>query len=117
MTTPTTYDELLAERQRIDQQLQEMLSKESTNAIETCKGLIAKFSLAPEDLFGGAAKGVKKVSATGKPARTSPGDPDHVVRVVPMKFKDPVSGALWSGRGKTPLWIKDKDREQFLIRT
>lgn len=117
MTTPTTYDELLAERQRIDQQLQEMLSKESTTAIDTCKSLIAKFNLEPEDLFGTGARSTRKVATAGKPARTSPGDPDHVKKIVPMKFKDPVSGALWSGRGKTPLWIKDKDREQYLIRT
>lgn len=31
------------------------------------------------------------------------------------KYRDPASGATWSGRGKPPQWIRDKDREQFLI--
>jgi DNA-binding protein H-NS len=26
-------------------------------------------------------------------------------RKVPAKYKDPVSGKTWSGRGRTPLWV------------
>ena len=32
------------------------------------------------------------------------------------KYQDPVSGAIWSARGKEPAWIKGKNREPFLIR-
>lgn len=31
------------------------------------------------------------------------------------KYRDPASGKEWSGVGKVPGWIKDKDREPFLI--
>lgn len=31
------------------------------------------------------------------------------------KYRDPETGAIWSGRGKEPAWIKGKDREPFLI--
>lgn len=35
---------------------------------------------------------------------------------VPPKYRDPVSGALWTGRGRAPLWIRDHaDRSKFLI--
>jgi DNA-binding protein H-NS len=36
--------------------------------------------------------------------------------IVEQKYRDPDSGATWSGRGKEPAWIKDKDRDAFLIK-
>ncbi|WP_081061933.1 H-NS family nucleoid-associated regulatory protein [Burkholderia territorii] len=29
------------------------------------------------------------------------------------RYFDPVSGAIWSGRGREPHWIRGKDRRQF----
>ncbi|MGX6999407.1 H-NS histone family protein [Caballeronia sp. KNU42] len=31
------------------------------------------------------------------------------------KYRDAVSGATWSGRGRAPHWIVDKNREDFLV--
>ena len=31
------------------------------------------------------------------------------------KYKDPMTGKTWSGRGKTPVWIRGKDFKKFLI--
>jgi DNA-binding protein H-NS len=31
------------------------------------------------------------------------------------KYRDPDSGATWSGRGRAPQWIAGKDRERFLV--
>lgn len=33
----------------------------------------------------------------------------------PALYRDPKSGATWSGRGRAPAWIADKDRKKFLI--
>ena len=33
----------------------------------------------------------------------------------PKKFRDPVSGEEWSGRGAQPRWIQGKDKNMFLI--
>ena len=34
----------------------------------------------------------------------------------PAKYRDPKSGATWSGRGPTPVWLASaKDRSKFLI--
>jgi hypothetical protein len=36
----------------------------------------------------------------------------------PAKYRDPKSGAEWSGRGKAPGWLASvKDRTKFLIAT
>lgn len=31
------------------------------------------------------------------------------------KYRDPMTGKTWSGRGKTPVWIRGKDYKKFLI--
>lgn len=117
MTTTTTsnaYTELLAKRDQIDKELKQMLALESSTAISTCRDLIERFNLTPDMLFS-------SVKAKTKTANAKPEDQENGVpvakKIVPMKFKDPVTGSLWSGRGKTPLWIKEKDRDQFLIRS
>ncbi|EDS82163.1 H-NS histone family protein [Burkholderia pseudomallei S13] len=38
----------------------------------------------------------------------------HASPTVP-KYRDPKTGATWSGRGREPGWIKGKKRERFLI--
>lgn len=31
------------------------------------------------------------------------------------KYRDPMTGKTWSGRGKTPVWLRGKDFKKFLI--
>ena len=46
------------------------------------------------------------VSTARAPARSAP----------PAKYRDPKTGATWSGRGRAPGWIaKAKSRDKFLI--
>lgn len=39
----------------------------------------------------------------------------YIVKVLPARYRDPASGKEWSGRGNAPLWIRGKDRRQFVI--
>lgn len=36
-------------------------------------------------------------------------------RKLEPKYRDPETGKTWCGRGKTPLWLVGKDKEQFKI--
>lgn len=36
----------------------------------------------------------------------------HKARV---RYRDPVTGTTWSGRGKEPLWIRGKNRDDFAV--
>ncbi len=36
--------------------------------------------------------------------------------MVAIKYRDPETNKTWTGRGKPPLWIAGKDREQFLVK-
>ncbi len=36
-------------------------------------------------------------------------------RAVPVKYRDPVTGATWSGRGRPPKWLDGKVKSNYLV--
>ncbi|WP_080420792.1 H-NS histone family protein [Burkholderia ubonensis] len=76
--------------------------KEVQGAVNEIQKLIAEFDLRPEDLFADIQRRSRRVRCRA-PATA--------------KYRDPVSGAVWSGRGRAPRWIAGRDRELFLIET
>lgn len=95
----TTYKELLAQRAELEKQIEAARKDALSSAISQVRALVAEYELTEEDIF--AKKAPRTASATYKP--------------VAPKYRDPVSGATWTGRGKPPLWIAGKDRLPFLI--
>ena len=94
-----TYQELLAQRVALDKKIAETRELEIADAISKARALVADFGLTSADLFG---KG-----------KGSPGKKEGS-KVAP-KYRDPNTGATWTGRGKAPRWLDGKDRNQFLI--
>lgn len=95
----STYKELLQQRELLEQQINAARMTENADAIEKVKTLVADFGLTVEDIF-----------STGKTARVK----NSSGKVAP-KYRNPLTGDTWTGRGKPPKWIQDLDREQFLI--
>lgn len=90
----TTYKDLLAQKAQLESQIAQAQAEHKAEGIAQARALIAEHGLTAADVFPqGKAKG-------------SEGAP---------KFRDPATGATWTGRGKPPNWIKDKDRAEFLI--
>jgi DNA-binding protein H-NS len=82
-------------------QAEQVKHEEKRQAIEACKAMILSYGVTAKDL------GLDKVKGKTGP---TPG------RKIAAKYKDPVSGALWSGRGKTPKWINGAaDRSVYAI--
>ncbi|WP_291477688.1 H-NS histone family protein [Acidovorax sp.] len=98
MTAANSYKELLAQREVLEAKIAEARKAESASAIRTARQLVADFGLTFEDVFSGRRKESK---AKG-------------VAVAP-KYRDPATGATWTGRGKAPKWIEDQDRSKYLI--
>ncbi len=90
----TAYKELLAQKATLDARIAAAQAESKADAINKVRELIREHDLTPEDLQGPA----KSKGSVGAP-----------------KYRDPATGATWTGRGKPPNWIKGKDREQFLI--
>ena len=90
----SSYKELLAQKAELDQQIASARKSASKAALDKVHELIADFGFTAQQVF------------PWKPAPAK----------APAKFRDPVTGATWSGRGKTPKWMAGKEREQFEIK-
>lgn len=88
------YKQLLAEQQALDQKIAAVRKAESATALAQIQEQIALYGFTAQEVF---------------PWK-------HPKPPVPAKFYDPSSGAIWSGRGRTPKWMAGKDREHFAIR-
>lgn len=64
------------------------------------KEIMQQYGLTVADVTGGSKLKTTKVKAT-----------------VAAQFKNPETGETWSGRGRAPLWLAGKDKEQFRIKT
>ena len=85
------YEEIQAKIADLQAQAERVKREEKQQAAEACRAMISSYGITAKDL------GLDK-SPKGK-AGPKPGGK------IPPKYKDPVSGALWSGRGKTPKWF------------
>lgn len=93
----SSYKDLLQQREQLEQKIQEARKAELSEAVAKARALVTEYDLTQEDVFPSA-----KQKATRQ--------------TVAPKYRDPVSGATWTGRGKAPKWIQDKDRSQFEIK-
>lgn len=93
-----SYKELLAQRQRLEAQIEAARKTELHDAIASVRQLIAEFGLSQSDVF-----------PTGRAKSSIKGT------TVAPKYRDPKTGATWTGRGKPPLWIAGKERAEFAI--
>jgi DNA-binding protein H-NS len=58
----------------------------------------------------------RKAKAAPKGARGTRGTAAKTKGKLPPKYRDPKTGATWSGHARPPVWIKDvKDRSKYLI--
>ena len=94
----TTIAELIKQKEAIEAQIIATQKAEHAEAVSKAKAIVAEYGLSQQDVFGGT-----------KAARKSSGSK------VAAKYKDPMSGATWTGRGKAPKWIDGQDRAKFLI--
>jgi DNA-binding protein H-NS len=96
----SSYKELLAQREKLEKQIEEAKSREYAEVLNEIKQKMADYGITLAELGGGRGKNVK----AGRPRAG-----------VAPKYRDPDSGSTWSGRGKPPRWIAGQDREKFLI--
>lgn len=95
----TTLAELIKQKEALEAQIALARHAELADAINKVKALISEHGLTQQDVFGGSKRGTK-------PTGTS--------KVAP-KYRNPATGATWTGRGKAPKWIEGKDRAKFAI--
>jgi DNA-binding protein H-NS len=95
------YEELQAKIADLQAQAAKVKEEEKEQAIGMARTMISAYGITAKDL--GLDKMVKAKSGPKVGNKVSP------------KYRDPQSGATWSGRGKTPKWINGADRSQYAI--
>lgn len=99
----TTYQQLLEQKRKLEEQqaallkqLEEAGAAEKAVAVEKVKAIMTEFGLTIGDLQETASKRGRKPGAKSTTAGSK----------VAAKYKDPVTGNSWTGRGLQPRWLK-----------
>lgn len=110
-----SYQNILGEIQRLQRMAEKRRRKEVGAVIADIRHKMAEYGVTLEEL----AKAIRKRAGApgGRKAKTPKAKKQ---RRVPAKFRDPQTGATWSGRGLAPKWLAEKEktgakREEFLI--
>ena len=85
-----SLQDLLAQKEALDQQIEETKKKERGDAIEKIRTLMSEYGLTVADL---SPRGPSK-------AKTGTG------KKVAAKYRNAATGDSWSGRGLQPKWLK-----------
>ncbi len=99
-----TYKQLLAQKEALEAQLEEVRANEVAGVIEQIRTLMEQYGLSLEDIQGKRRRGRPAGSGAVKAAKEP----------LPPKYRDPKTGATWSGRGRAPAWL-GKNPNRFLI--
>jgi DNA-binding protein H-NS len=97
-----------AKIKKLEQQAEALIAKQSSGVIEKIRKLMAEHGLTAADIDGHAGgKGhAKKVVAKTVGNKSA----------AALKYRDPKSGATWTGHGRAPSWIAAaKNRDRFLV--
>ena len=91
-----TYAELKAQIQELEKQAEAARQQELAEAKRKIQELMQTHGITAADL--GRVKGESRPRGA-----------------VPAKYKDPVSGKTWTGRGRAPSWLEGRNKNDFLI--
>lgn len=95
-----TYNSVRAQIRDLEKKAEELRQAELQAVIADIREKVQEYGLTPDDIFGGRRKKTK-------PAKSK----------LPAKYRDPATGAEWSGRGRKPGWLASvRNPDKFLIK-
>lgn len=94
----SSYQELQAKIAELQKQAEAARSSEITAAKTKIAEIMKEYGLTLSDLAV-----VNKAKST------------RVREPVAIKYRDPVSGDTWTGRGRSPRWLDGKSKADFLV--
>lgn len=95
----SSYSELKAQIAELQEQAEAARATELSQAKAKIAEIMKEYGLTIGDLGG-----VSKAKST------------KLREPVAIKYKDPASGATWTGRGRAPLWLNGKNKDDYLIK-
>ncbi len=95
----SSLKDLLSQIETLQNQVAEVRQREVGEAIAKVRAIVAEYQLTASDVFP-TGRGKSSAKKTGK---------------VAAKYRDPLSGNTWSGRGLAPKWLAGKNKADYLI--
>jgi DNA-binding protein H-NS len=96
----STYAELKAKLERLNKEAEAARKIEVATILTDIREVILTYEIRPEQIF-----------PTWKTLRA----PDRRRGERPPKYRNPLTGETWSGRGRAPKWLAGRERDHFLI--
>lgn len=93
----TSYAELKVQIAELERQAARARQHELIAAVEQIRTIMRDYGISLEEL-------TQDVSMEGKRKRA-----------VAPKYRDPATGATWSGRGRTPRWLEGKSKSDYSV--
>jgi DNA-binding protein H-NS len=97
------YTELKAQIAKLQAQADEARRAEVIEVIADIRRKIGEFGLSASDL------GFAEAPRRGRPPKAKKAP-------LPPKYRDPKTGATWTGRGRAPKWLAGKNPDRYLIK-
>lgn len=98
-----TYSQVKAEIDALQQEAEALRQQEIAAVVADVRAKVAEYGLTEQDVFG------RKRASTGKDGQKGKAS-------LPAKYRDPKTGATWTGRGRAPAWLASaKNRSRFVI--
>ena len=110
VSTSASYEELKDAQERLNAQLQARLGEARAEGMAKIVAIVQEFGFTADEMNKALSGKVSAGKGRGKGKGTG-------TKAAP-KYRDPISGSTWTGRGVAPAWIKDvakEDRARFLI--
>lgn len=111
-----TLEQIQARMKKLQAQAEALLAKRAQAAVDQIRELMIKHGLTTADIEA-RAKAKREAKVAGR--HLTDGVARHAASAkgkMPPKYRDPKTGATWSGHARPPAWIKDvKDRTRYLI--
>ncbi|WP_244139229.1 MULTISPECIES: H-NS family nucleoid-associated regulatory protein [unclassified Burkholderia] len=95
------YEQLRAQAEALAQEVERVRQQERDIALNDVRAKIEQYSLCVTEIYDpGQLHALRH--------RLNP-------RKIEPKYRDPLTGATWTGRGLEPRWIRGRNRQEFLI--
>ncbi|MDN7880053.1 H-NS histone family protein [Burkholderia aenigmatica] len=97
--TKKTYSDVKAQIEALQVEADALRAQEVETVLADVKAKVAEYGLTEQDVFGKKRAGSAKAKTASAP-----------------RYRDPKTGATWSGKGRAPSWIVSaRNRDRFLI--
>ncbi|CAG4898254.1 H-NS histone family protein [Paraburkholderia gardini] len=111
-----TLEQIQARLKKLQAQADALIARKTQVAVNQIRELMLKHGLTTADIEAKAKARREANALSGRSANGKAKPVGAAKGKLPAKYRDPKTGATWSGHARPPVWIKNvKDRTKFLI--